>query len=217
MGRKSGVTPEETRAQVLDAAARLFAEQGYEGASLAGIAADAGLSKGSIYGHYATKAELFFAVVREFGEREFGLIAEDPDGEWCAPVDLEDFLSRAGASYAHPNTPLAALMMEAVVASRRHDDVADLIRTWLIEGEGRMAASIELTQREGTTVPDVPAAEAARFLTMVSLGARIVGALDMPSVDEKRWVQLIDQLLDPLRSEPQTPRSSPDGSESSTP
>lgn len=70
MGRRAGVSAQETRAQLLDAAARVFAERGYDGAGIADIARTAGLSSGAIYAHFSSKAELFTTVLELAGERE---------------------------------------------------------------------------------------------------------------------------------------------------
>ncbi|TDE94939.1 TetR/AcrR family transcriptional regulator [Occultella glacieicola] len=48
-----------TRDTIRTAAVREFARRGFAAASIRGIAAEAGLSTGSIYRHYATKDELF--------------------------------------------------------------------------------------------------------------------------------------------------------------
>ncbi|MHB0776027.1 TetR/AcrR family transcriptional regulator [Halomonas sp. WWR20] len=48
--------------RVLNAAVVQFARHGYEGASLAGIAADAGIRKASLYSHVKNKDALFLAV-----------------------------------------------------------------------------------------------------------------------------------------------------------
>jgi TetR/AcrR family transcriptional repressor of mexJK operon len=53
----------EKRAQILDGAATVFAADGYEGASMARIAAVAGVSKGTLYNHFDSKAALFTAYV----------------------------------------------------------------------------------------------------------------------------------------------------------
>lgn len=52
-----------TRRRILDVSARVFAEQGYGGASLRRIAADAGLQVGSLYFHFPTKDELVAATL----------------------------------------------------------------------------------------------------------------------------------------------------------
>jgi TetR/AcrR family transcriptional repressor of mexJK operon len=55
----------EKRTQILAGAASVFAADGYEGASMARIAAIAGVSKGTLYNHFDSKAELFTAYVGE--------------------------------------------------------------------------------------------------------------------------------------------------------
>ena len=57
-----GLSPEK-RAVILAGAASVFAEDGYEGASMSRIAARAGVSKGTLYNHFESKAELFAAYV----------------------------------------------------------------------------------------------------------------------------------------------------------
>jgi AcrR family transcriptional regulator len=52
-----------TRRALLEAAAAVFAEDGYHAASLEGIAARAGFSKGAVYSNFEGKAELFLAVM----------------------------------------------------------------------------------------------------------------------------------------------------------
>jgi AcrR family transcriptional regulator len=55
----------EKRTQILAGAASVFAADGYEGASMAKIAAVAGVSKGTLYNHFDSKAALFAAYVGE--------------------------------------------------------------------------------------------------------------------------------------------------------
>ncbi len=55
---------EERRAAILDAAARVFADRGYDGASIRGIAATAGVDPALVHHYFGTKDELFLAAVR---------------------------------------------------------------------------------------------------------------------------------------------------------
>lgn len=48
--------------QILDAAARLFCERGFQGASVRDIALAVGILPGSLYSHFATKEDLLAAV-----------------------------------------------------------------------------------------------------------------------------------------------------------
>lgn len=52
-----------TRAAILAAAARLFAEQGYRGTHLRAVAAEVGIQKATIFHHFANKRALYAAVV----------------------------------------------------------------------------------------------------------------------------------------------------------
>ena len=56
---------EARREQILQVALRAFGEQGYRGASLAGIATEAGISEPGLLHHFASKRELLFGVLRE--------------------------------------------------------------------------------------------------------------------------------------------------------
>ncbi len=53
----------EKRATIMEAAGKLFLEQGYEGTSLDAIAARAGVSKLTVYSHFNDKAGLFTCLV----------------------------------------------------------------------------------------------------------------------------------------------------------
>ena len=54
-----------TRARLLDAAARVYARQGFAGATLDEVAAEAGFTKGAVYGHFGSKENLLMALLQE--------------------------------------------------------------------------------------------------------------------------------------------------------
>ncbi|MEM9639718.1 MAG: TetR/AcrR family transcriptional regulator [Pseudomonadota bacterium] len=62
-GRPKGGQSSRTRECILDAAEQLFADRGYDGASIRDVAAQAGLQIHSIGYHYGPKEQLFDAVV----------------------------------------------------------------------------------------------------------------------------------------------------------
>lgn len=61
---------EKTRAQILDAALRIFARQGPDGSSVRDIAVEAGVTKSLIHHHFGSKEGLFNAVM-EAGFRPY--------------------------------------------------------------------------------------------------------------------------------------------------
>lgn len=74
-----------TRRAILDAAATVFDEQGYDAANIAEILARAGVTKGAMYFHFASKEALAEAVMLE-QSRE--LPDPDPDSPLQTIVDL---------------------------------------------------------------------------------------------------------------------------------
>ncbi|TIO70199.1 MAG: TetR/AcrR family transcriptional regulator, partial [Mesorhizobium sp.] len=94
---KVGVSPdtfpprshEAKRISVVDAAASVFCREGYAGANIDLIAAEAGVSRQTVYNHHGDKEKLFMAIVRDLTERcnagIFATIATFPD----QPADLE--------------------------------------------------------------------------------------------------------------------------------
>ena len=51
----------DKKIEILNGAAAVFARDGYEGANVSHIAREAGVSKGTVYNYFPTKAEMFAA------------------------------------------------------------------------------------------------------------------------------------------------------------
>jgi AcrR family transcriptional regulator len=79
VGKVSADTKEATRARLLTAAAAEFGRAGLERASVDAISLAAGFAKGTIYNYFASKEELFLAVVDEASKQvaEVGAIRDD--------------------------------------------------------------------------------------------------------------------------------------------
>jgi AcrR family transcriptional regulator len=60
---------EERQASILHAAARAFAQGGYAGTSMDDVAAEAGISRLIVYRHFASKEELYRAVLEQVRDR----------------------------------------------------------------------------------------------------------------------------------------------------
>jgi len=207
MGRKTGVTPAQTRAELVEAAARVFGLKGYDGASIADITDEAGLSLGSVYTHFQSKAELFVAVVREYGRQDYldliGLkLTADVADVSTLVGDVIEFLTLVGTSFASRPPTDAPILVEAIMASKRDPEVSDLITTWILEVEGLIASAIASDQESGAVDSGVDAAALARFTTFVDLGARLAGVMDLPAVNEDGWSALINHLIASIRNPP---------------
>jgi TetR/AcrR family transcriptional regulator len=66
--------PRSTADKILDAAEERFAQRGYDATSLADIATDVGIRTPSLYKHFASKQDLFEAVLRRLLDPYFELL-----------------------------------------------------------------------------------------------------------------------------------------------
>jgi AcrR family transcriptional regulator len=192
VGRIAGVTAEDTRKRLLSTAAAVFGRLGYDGASIAQITAESGLSSGAIYAHYASKAELFVATLRAHAEDGF---------ERALGGDVADFLRARGEALDDRAGP-AALLVEAVVAAKRDPEVAAVLRRSMARREGQLAEVLRAAQAIGEVDPSLPPRAVVRFALMLALGSLLIGALDLPPVPHDDWAATVSRVVDLLRKDP---------------
>ena len=118
---------ERTAQRILDAAEILFARKGYEAASLREIAALAGIRQPGLYNHFASKEELYRAVL----DRGLQPLVELMVGLLDAPIRQANMIDLPGRMTdllaRHPN--ISALLMQSMHTA---NDAGVLIaREWL--------------------------------------------------------------------------------------
>jgi AcrR family transcriptional regulator len=154
-----------TRRRVLDAAEALFAQRGYEAASMADVAERAGVSVGTLYHHFPDKRALLLALIDDWGDRELargrGRIAElreAPEGVRAAVAALlassSRELSRSGG--------LRLVLLE--LAERDPDVRARLARIDQVAVE-RLAALLAAARARGRIRAAVDPGTAAFLVT----------------------------------------------------
>jgi AcrR family transcriptional regulator len=84
-----------TRSQLLDAAGRVLADRGLEKATVDEIAAAAGYTKGAFYANFASKEELFLAMLDE----RFAARLEELDRVLDSGASIEDQARAAGRDF----------------------------------------------------------------------------------------------------------------------
>jgi AcrR family transcriptional regulator len=87
--KRKRIPAAERRAAVLQAAAALFAQNGYAGTRLDDVAAAAGVTKPIVYRHFDSKKALYLALLTKH-ERDFPTFVARVDGE-LAGLSPEDF------------------------------------------------------------------------------------------------------------------------------
>jgi AcrR family transcriptional regulator len=189
MGRVAGVTATETREGLLLAAAEAFARQGYDGTRVADIAALAGVSNGAMYAHFDSKASLLVAALRAHGRRLLAeLFAADP----ARPV--AELLLVIGRRLPRGPDARGYLLVEALAAARRDEEVARPMRDYVGERVGGIAELTRIAQDRGELDPAVSADALAHFCFLLAMGSALV-APDLHAVDEAEWDALLTRLM----------------------
>lgn len=189
MGRIAGVTAEQTRERLLLAAADVFARRGYDGTRVADIAAEADVSSGALYAHFGSKAELLVAALRTHGRR---LLAEALAADPGRPVT--DLLLRIGRRLPRPRDARGYLIVEALVAASRDEDVAGPMRDYVGERADQLAELVRAAQGGGELDPSLSPGALAHFCLLLAMGSALVTP-DLHGVGDEEWAALLARVI----------------------
>ena len=119
----------QTRAAVLDAAATLFKERGYEGTSIAAIATGAHVSPETVYGHFGTKRALLGELCRRAVRGNDPAPVPEQRGPKAvsAATDQHEQLRLFAADVVLRLERAAPLVAVVAGAARSHAELADLL------------------------------------------------------------------------------------------
>ena len=176
----------ETRRQaILDAAAEVFQETGFERTTMAAICERLGYSKATLYNYFASKEELFSAVVFEATEAEFQATLESLD---ATVTDMTEALQKFGRG-------LLTLLYSPQVQAVRRLVVAEAGRSDL----GKKCYELGPVRNEAATAVFLQQAMDAGQLRQAD--ARIA-ALHLRGLLEAEWLdRFLFQTLEPVSAE----------------
>jgi TetR/AcrR family transcriptional repressor of mexJK operon len=177
--------PERCR-RILEAAQRHFDEHGLERASVDAIAADAGVSKMTVYSNFGSKDGLFQAVVRD---RTVAVVADVP-GAALDPDQPEKALLVVGARFLELTRGDALGAMRAVygVAGVQPEACRAFYKDGPERMNGELAAYLRRAHAAGTLKVRNPLQAADLFLSMFLGSGHIRGLLklEMPDARENK-------------------------------
>jgi len=148
--------PAGTRERIVAAAVSLFAEQGFDATSVNQVVTRAGVAKGALYHHFASKDDLLYEVYRELVDRQLAGLTEILD-RGLPPAEalrelIGDLVATTAASlreakvFSRESHRLGDANQARVRSARRgiHDAVTDLVRSAQASGEFARVASPEM-------------------------------------------------------------------------
>src|SRR4051812_27187222 len=182
--------PEEDplRAQLLEAAARVFARQGYSGTKIQDIVREAGLSTGAVYGRFRSKDEL----LREAVISRSGHTAQPID---VAGRRVADIIRFGAALSDEPLTDDEAVRLEAFVTARREPDVAAAVADAQAVWRQRIQPLVDAAVADGTVAPGLDPEAVLYLVRTLHLGLLLQRGAGMPAPDESAWRELISRIV----------------------
>ena len=180
--------PDPVRERLLDAAARVFARQGYDGTRILDIVREAGLSTGAVYGRFESKNDLLREAVVSRSTVAARLGAEG--GRRVA-----DLLARGATRLTEPLTDSEAVRLEAFVAARREPEVARALGEADEHWRASVAPLVDVARRDGTIGDGVDPEAVLHFVRTLHLGLLVHRASGLPGPEPEAWAQLITRIV----------------------
>ena len=176
MPKVSEAHKQARRAEILVAAQRVFARYGFEGATVARLEAETGLSRGAIFSYFANKNALFVAVVGQSSDR-------------LVEIWLERGFRALLDAIAHEDPDWLAVQIEA---TRRVRTDESFRREFEALGRDRESRREERYARLRETVrQDLPIGAVAQFLGLIANGLAFTRVAGDPLPD----LDVLDELV----------------------
>ena len=112
MARYAPEHKEATRRRMIETAGRRLKTDGIDGSGIATLVADAGLTNGAFYGHFASKDDLVASVVADQLAAQVAYVKALPAGLASIEAFLSEYLSQAHRDDRAGGCPSAALLDE---------------------------------------------------------------------------------------------------------
>lgn len=157
-----GQIPAAKREKVVNEAARLFAQRGFEGTDMAQLAKRAGVSKGSLYNYFESKEDLYLHVATEGLARSRQAVYGGIDPAWDIFRQVEHIF-KAGAAFARRQPEFVKLYLN-VSAAGMERFTAQLSRQVEKHTADHLKALVARGQREGHVRPDLDPRLGALFI-----------------------------------------------------
>ena len=181
---------------LIKAAAEVFAERGYAGAGVAEIARRAGVTTGAIYSRYSGKSELLLeALKRSFVLHLGDAIASVLSGENRAEnFDQDGVGIRSIGLLANDEwKDHDALFLEAVVASRRDEEIATMLSQRLETAGTFLAKRIDAQKANGPVDSSLDTDALKTYALAMRMGFSVLRSLNYEMPDPDKWQTVLNQ------------------------
>lgn len=192
--RSADRPPGATRAQLLESAAEVFAEQGYSGASIGSIGSRAGVTSGTLYRHFDSKADLLLHVVEQ-------AVHGVPLSERLAASGrtTRQFFSKLVSAYADPSLRrVRRLAIEIHAAASRDERAAELLAAFNERTRAALRERLDQCVELGLLPPRLDTQRSASLLLVLVMGLAHLDTLDPELLGDPAWASFLERSVDRL-------------------
>ncbi|MBN1260489.1 MAG: TetR/AcrR family transcriptional regulator [Anaerolineae bacterium] len=189
------------KTQIMNAAAILFSEKGYDGTTTKEIAATADMAEGTLYNYFSSKRDILLGIATEMNEALGGLLGNVE--ELKGREDIIDLVQRSFDLLVERLTFTRTVLMRVWI-----DD--EVLREVVIEGVQRVSQQLQQFIAELITAgifrPVDPALTARIIMGMfVTPMLPVLRGMDtLPTLEERQAIAeaTVDLLLEGIRARP---------------
>ena len=184
----------ERRKQILDAAARCFARNGFHQTTMRDIYREAGLSPGAIYHYFSSKEEIIEACARDRQDSRVPRIERALQKDGTLQI-LEALVDQRVERLQRPETEVELRMrVNSWAEAQRSPTVRETLLWAWNNGLQRLEEVIIQAQRKGEINPDLNPLAVARLLLALADGLALQKTVD-PSVQLSEYAEVEKALF----------------------
>jgi AcrR family transcriptional regulator len=182
-----------TRQHLLEAAARIFARDGFHGASLDDIAATAGFTKGAVYSNFKSKEDLLLALMDKHMTEQFDEIVGSLETEDRTQEQQLPSIARTVTNHMWDDS-WSMLWLEFVLYAARNPDARSKIKTLMRKSRQQVVDIIEKEYAHTGEDPKYSSEQVAIITTAMFDGLGMYHLVD-PDVANDETIRTLLQLL----------------------
>lgn len=180
---------EEKRQEILEGAVRCFIRDGFRGASISTICAEAQISPGHLYHYFPSKEAIIEAMAATHLESIRARYSQLADKDAIAVITAELQRSRKGAISGEQ-----ALILDLMAEAGRNPAIAKIVHSHTRAIRGLLAETLRNGQATGGIDPNLDVELAAVLLINLMDGSKILRIRD-PKIDTRKCDEMLATMI----------------------
>jgi AcrR family transcriptional regulator len=202
----------QTREELLDAAARVFARRGLHGATVEAVSEEAGFSTGAVYSNFESKEELFLSLYEERIQRRRRELREAVGRSGGGAAAVASAAASVGEVFRRERDWFL-LYFEFSLHAARHRGFAERFEALRQDGLKELADGLAEGLEHAGLGAAADATELARAVRALSHGLALERLLDEGADQEALFARVLALIFRGLRAEVETDPRAPGGDE----